>query len=146
MGNHTQVKAVSNQGDQFQLQHTSTDSPILPVESMRELMAINPKLVDFVVEETRKEAAYRRSEQKKVDWFIFIERIAAIGAPVLVAIVGLVLSAAVIYYGHDWAGVAIGGASLGTIVTIIAKAGNKQPDNPAKPPNKQTTRTRQRAK
>jgi hypothetical protein len=42
---HTNLQAVDSQGQHVSLNHTSTDSPLLPVANLQQLQAIDPKLV-----------------------------------------------------------------------------------------------------
>jgi len=136
MGNqHTQVRGDSTTGE-FQLQHTSTDSPILPVESMRAFKEIDESIIPYILAETKAESEHRRAEHKKVDWFIFFERVLSILSPVIVAIVGLALAFLMVMAGHDWAGAALGTGSLGTIVAIIAKVGIKKDPQPHPTPRR----------
>ena len=51
-----------------------TDSPILPVEQLVRLHEFRPDLVDFVIEETRAEAAHRRKNENRKNVFVFLER------------------------------------------------------------------------
>ena len=65
MANHTVVQAGNKEGEHLSVQHTSTDSPILPAANIRELQSIDPTLVPFVIEQTAKEADFRRNESKR---------------------------------------------------------------------------------
>lgn len=71
MGNHTQVSAVSSEGDQIHVNQTTTDSPILPAENIRALAEIDPRFVDFVLTQTEKEANFRRGETIRTNGFVF---------------------------------------------------------------------------
>lgn len=128
MAAHTSVQAHTNEdGKKFSLHHTSTDSPILPAENLRQLQQISPELVQWVVTQTELEAQYRRKENAKLNWFILIERLAGIITGTLVAIFGLGLGGYLILEGHDWAGVALSGVGLSTIVSIlVARERNKK--------------------
>ena len=120
MGNkHTSVQAVNQQGEHVSIQQTSTDSPILPAANLQQLQQIDPKLVDWVVEQTKVEADHRRKNERQINTFIFIERMSGVIAGAGVAIFGLAVSAYLILHGHDWAGVAVSGTTLATIVTVL---------------------------
>jgi len=61
MGRHTVAKASTREGE-LSLTKTDTDSPILPAAQLRELQAIDPKLVEWVIQQTEVEANFRRRE------------------------------------------------------------------------------------
>lgn len=101
MGNHTVVQTGNKEGEHLSVQHTSTDSPLLPAANIRELQSIDPTLVPFVIEQTVLEADFRRNESKRVNTLIFAERISGVvfGAAIAVTVVGF--GAYLILQGHD---------------------------------------------
>jgi hypothetical protein len=112
---------------------------------MRELQNIDPNLVPFIVEQTRLEAEFRRSENRRTNTFIFFERISGVAAGVAVSLVGLSLGYSLIMNGHDWGGVGICGTSLATIVYVLVT--KRKPDttneDKAKPtPQNRKSRTK----
>jgi hypothetical protein len=127
--NHTSVQAHSKEGDQFNLQHTITDSPILPAENLRQLQAIDPSLVKWVVEQTEKESDHRRREDSKINFFIFFERLSSVLAGVVVALFGLSLGGYLIMNGHDWAGVGLCGTGLASIISVLVARHNANKPN-----------------
>ena len=72
MANQTVVQTGNKEGDHLSVQHTSTDSPILPAANIRELQLIDPSLLPFVIEQTRLEANFRRTETKRISNFVFL--------------------------------------------------------------------------
>lgn len=132
---HINLHSVDRDGKSVSLNHTSTDSPILPAAQLLQLKEIDPTLVNWVVEQTEIEATSRRSQEKRVDWFIFAERMSGVLMGGVVALGGLAISAYVIVNGHDWAGVGIGGATLATIVVaFITKDRGNKPKEVLPPP------------
>lgn len=135
MGNNqTSLQAVSSDGQSVSLQHTSTDSPILPAANLEHLQRIDPTLVPFVVEQTALEATSRRRALTQYNRFIFIERISGVVMGGAVAISCFAMGGYIILQGHDWAGVAMCGTTLATIVTVIVnkdRLASKQPDDAA---------------
>ncbi len=119
MGNQTVVQAGNKEGEHLSVQHTSTDSPILPAVNLRELQAIDPKLVPFVIEQTALEAEFRRKESKRVNTLIFTERISGVVFGAIIAIVVFTFGFIAILRGHDWAGVTLCGVALASIVGIF---------------------------
>lgn len=104
MANRTLLRTVSNEGGTLDLQHTSTDSPILPAGNLEQLNQIDPSLVAFVVEQTKLEAEHRRRIQKRTNLYVFTERISGVVAVALVALFGLGAGAYAIVSGHYVAG------------------------------------------
>lgn len=140
--NHTSVQAHNKDGHQLNVQHTSTDSPILPAENLRQLQAIDPQLVQWVITQTELESSHRRHEETKINWFILIERMSGVIIGGLVAVFGLSVGAYLILQGHDWAGVGISGVGLASIVSVlVARQQSKQKNEPSnKPPIKKKPR------
>lgn len=138
--NQTHVKAVTNEGNTFHVQHTSTDSPILPAANLAQLAELDPSLVDFVVEETKKEAAHRRKQESRINAFVFAERISGVVIGALLAFFVFGFGAYLILQGHDAAGLGLCGGGLVSIVALFVNRQNnlaeqaKQPQTPAKRP------------
>ena len=104
------------------VQDNHSDAPLLPISGIERLHAIRPDRVDWVFEQTELESQSRRSEQKRVNTFIFIERLGGILAAMLVGIFGIVGSVYLGINGHDWLAAAIGTATIGTLaVAFISK-------------------------
>ena len=135
----TRVHATNPDGGQLSVSRTTTDSPILPAGNLQQLQQIDPKLVQWVVEQTEKEANFRRIESRRINSFIFTERILGVIVGGVVAIAGLVVSAYVAIQGHEWAASIIGGATLVAIVTVIV---TRKPDQR----NQSTTQSQQKKK
>lgn len=146
MAAQTNVHARSSDGHHLQVQHTSTDSPILPAENLRQLQQIDPSLVSWVVSQTEQEATHRRREETRINWFILIERMAGIIAGTIVAIFGLGLAGYLVLQGHDWAGVGLGGVSLGTIVSVLVARNHKKPTSNEDPKKTPVKRARSKPK
>jgi hypothetical protein len=136
MANHTVLQAENKEGEHLSVQHTSTDSPILPAANMRELQEIDSKLVPFVIEQTSLEADFRRTETKRVNTLVFIERISGVVFGALIALFVEGLGSYLILRGHDWAGAIICGSALASIVGIFVTkkmTDNKSDDDEVKP-------------
>lgn len=106
-------------------ENTIIESPILPVENLRQLSEIDSALIPWVISQIECEAAHRRREENKVNSFVFIERLSGIVAGTFVAIFGLALGAYLVMQNHDLAGVTISGVGLATIVSVLVSK-NKQ--------------------
>ena len=75
---NTRVEARNPQGNELRVSHTELDSPLLDVNALERLHQFRPDIVDFVIEQTRAEAANRRKLEKKIVWLTFIERMSGI--------------------------------------------------------------------
>lgn len=144
--NQTNLRAVNPDGQTFHVQHTSTDSPILPAANLLQLHQIDPSLVDFVVAETGKEAAHRRKQDARINTFIFCEKLSGVLIGGALAFFVFALGGYLILHGHDTAGVTICGAGLVSIVALFVNRQNnmteqtKTKTEPARKPR--TTRTK----
>ncbi len=138
MAEHTALHATDKDGKQFSVSHTETDSPILPAANLRELKAIDPSIIPFVIEQTKAEADFRRSETKKINLFVFLERISGVVAGLVITITVFILGYRLVLAGHDGAGVALCGTALVSIVSLfITKkvADRNSQAHPSKPAN-----------
>jgi hypothetical protein len=61
--------------ERLTLQHHETDCPLLPVPQLEQLQKFRPDAVDLVITETAKWGEHRRSEDRRVNLFVFVERI-----------------------------------------------------------------------
>lgn len=134
--NHTNLQASGPQGQQLSVQHTSTDSPILPAANLLQLQQIDPTLVQWVVKQTEIEADHRRSENSRVNTYIFVERISGVVAGAGVAVLGFLVGAYLVVNGHEWAGVALCGTTLATIVAVLVTKRHSSQTDGAQPATK----------
>lgn len=63
------------QKEELMIQNQEIDAPVLPVDQLERLNAINPNIVDWVIRQTEQEANIRRKRQIRIDAFVFIERL-----------------------------------------------------------------------
>ena len=71
------------------------------------------------MEQTEIEAAHRRTQNSRVNLFVFAERISGVVTGAAVAIIGFVIGGYLVMQGHDWAGVGFCGTTLATIVAVL---------------------------
>lgn len=116
---HTNVRATDRDGQQLSVSHTTTDSPILPAANLEQLNRIDPSLVQWVVKQTEIESEFRRKETRRVNSFIFAERMSGVLVGGGIAICGLLVAAYVAIAGQPWVAGIIGGTTLVAIVTVI---------------------------
>lgn len=124
MGNKsTTARANRNTGDLTVQQH-ETDSPILPVPQLEVLHGFRPDAVDWVINQTQIEAEHRRAEDKRINSFIFIERLIGQIFAFLIGLSGVIGGAYVALQGQPWAGGVIATASL-TGLAVVFLTGKK---------------------
>ena len=90
MSTHTQLDHESREGERLRLTAHQTDSPILPIEQLKELATLYPDGIEWVLKQTQAEAEARRSYFHKTARHTFIERIAGqlIGGAVAILFLG----------------------------------------------------------
>lgn len=116
MGRHTQVRANRNE---VAVSHTTTDSPLLPVEQIERLKEIAPDRVNWVFEQTQIESESRRAENKRINTMVFAERIAGLVFALLIALVGIGASVYLAMNNHELTASVIGGTTLVGLVTAF---------------------------
>lgn len=95
-------------------QQQESDSPLLPVAQLQRLHDYRPDLVDWVVKETKVQADHRRSQERRINSFIFIESITAQILTFLTAIASASLAVFAMIKGQPWVG--------GLILSVTAAA------------------------
>lgn len=134
MAKHTQLQAHSPNGDRLQLTAHDTDSPVLPVVQLQGLHEFRPDLVDWVTQQTEKEAEFRRGRQNRVDGFIFSERILGQVVGAVIAALGIGCATFLAVSGHELTASVLGGGTLVSIVTVLVtgrgKSGKSAPSAP----------------
>ncbi len=90
-------------------QQHDTDSPIIPVSQLEKLRTFKPDAADWVLQQTEVEANHRRSEEHRVNSFIFSERFFGQICALTIGLVGIGGGAFVAWGGQPWAAVFIQG-------------------------------------
>ena len=117
----TTTANVKHQHGDLTLQHHETDSPLLPVAQLERLQQFKPDAVDFVIEQTKIEADYRRTENHRVNTFVFIERVIGQVFALLIGLTGIVSGAYVAVHGQPTAGATIASLSLTGLAVVFLK-------------------------
>ena len=117
----THIKARNPLGDELQLSHNQTDSPILDVAALEQLQQFRPDIVDFVIEQTRREAEYRRRIDNRITWFTFIERMGGILLAFAVCTFGIFGSIWAANQGHGKLAITIAAVCIGTLAVAYLK-------------------------
>jgi hypothetical protein len=120
MANRTlRAEAKNKNGDQLTVHSQDTDALILPVPQLEALHNFRPDLVDVVVQETRLEAAHRRSQENRVNTFIFLERLLGQIAAISVATLGIGGGVYAGLNGQPWLGGVIASVTIGTLAVAF---------------------------
>lgn len=125
MSRQTTAHAKSRDGSEMVVQDSHSDAPLIPIAGIERLQAIRPDRVDWVFEQTQIEAENRRREQRRVNTFIFVERMGGMFAALVVGICGIAGGIYAALQGHDWLGGVVATATIGTLAVAFLK-GNKE--------------------
>lgn len=115
---HRQAKA-KNHNTELSISELNSDSPLLPIEQLERLQSFRPDLIDWVVEQTTKEAEHRRSETSKINRFVFIERLVGQALALVIGSGGVVGGSYVALSGEPTAGAAIATVTIGTLAVAF---------------------------
>jgi len=118
---NTRISAKNRTGNEVSLSHSQTDSPIIDVASLERLQSFRPDLVDFVKEQTQKEAQWRRENESRIVWFTFIERIGGILLAFAVCAFGVFGSIWAADHGHEKLAMTIAAVCIGTLAVAYLK-------------------------
>lgn len=127
MAKTTTANVRHRHGD-LTVQHHETDSPLLPVAQLEQLNQFKPDAVDFVIHQTEIEAAHRRSEHKRVNTFVFIERIIGQVFALLIGLAGIFSGAYVSVNGQPTAGGTIAGLAITGLAAVFLTGKTKKND------------------
>jgi hypothetical protein len=111
MARSTKIKASNDQSDLEIYQHDS-DMPNIPVSQIEKLHQLDPKLVDWFINETNMEATHRRTQESRVNGFIFIGKIVGQICGFLMGVGGIIGGAYTAIKGQPEAGGAIAVAAI----------------------------------
>lgn len=126
----TTTAQISDKERQMTVSAHESDAPLLPIAHIEKLHQIAPDKVAWVFDETSKEGDFRRSETRRINTLVFVERMAGIlsgltiGGGALYAAVHLALA------GHDTVAGVIGGTTVVALVSAFVIGAKRRP--PAK--------------
>jgi uncharacterized membrane protein len=126
----TNVKATKKKDGDSEVSvsnhETDTDSPILPVPQLAQLNEFRPDLIDWVITQTQIEAEHRRTQNVRINGYIFFEHIVGQIFALIIGLAGISAGAWVAISGHEWAGGVIATAAI-TGLAVVFLTGKKQP-------------------
>jgi hypothetical protein len=126
MSRQTNARVTNRDGGELLVQDNQSDAPLLPVASLERLSKFQPDKVEWVFEQTRIEAETRRAEQRRINTFVFIERIAALIFALAIGICGVCGGLYAALKGHDWLGGVVASVTIGTLaVAFLGQRGKR---------------------
>ena len=123
MSRQTSAHAKIKDGSELLVQDTQSDAPILPIASIERLHNIRPDRVDWVFEQTQAEAETRRIEQRRINTFVFIERIVTQIFALAIGLCGICGGIYAALEGHDWLGGTVATVTIGTLAVAFLRTG-----------------------
>jgi hypothetical protein len=103
------------------IRETITDTPLLPIDMVERLHAIDPNLVGKVFELTEAEGKFRREETKRINTLTFSLRFIGQFAAFLLGFASIAGGVYLVFLGHEWAGVSIAGFGLTGLAVAFIK-------------------------
>lgn len=127
MGKSTTAQ-LRNKDSQLTVSQHETDAPIIPMAQIAQLKELHPERVDWVFSEASVEGKFRRSETRRVNTFVFVERMAGIVAGLTIGSIALLAAHQLALAGHDWVAGIIGGTTvIGLVSAFVIGATHKPP-------------------
>lgn len=115
------VGARNGKGDEVQVHHQESDSPIVYSNELEKLHSFRPDLVDWVVKMTTEEALERRKQTNRTNKFIFVERILGQLFAGVISLCGILGGGYIALHGQPTAGAAIASITIGTLAVAYLK-------------------------
>lgn len=117
-GSKTRFKG---QGGEITHQQHETDSPIIPDAQLERLHTFRPDIVDWVITETTTQANHRRASEKRINRFVFIERLLGQIFAFVIGMTGILGGACIAVNGQPWAGGIIASISISGLAAVFLK-------------------------
>lgn len=109
-----QTRVDSKKGDShLAITEHETDAPLIPIAQIERLHQFAPGRVQWVFDQTEREAEHRRARLERLDTMVFVERMAGQAAAILVCAGALVAA-----YMLGQAGREIAAAAIGTTAVV----------------------------
>lgn len=126
MTNKSTTARLNRTGGDVTVSHHETDSPIIPIVQLERLQQFKPEAVDWVISQTQIEAEHRRSENKRVNTFIFIERTIGQVFAFVIGMSGVGGGAYVAVHEQPWAGATIASLALTGLAVVFLTGRQKK--------------------
>lgn len=108
------------------VQQHETDSPIIPIAQLERLHQFKPEAVDWVISQTQIEAEHRRTEDKRINGYIFVDRILGQIFAFIIGMSGVSGGAYVAVNGQPWAGATIASLAITGLAVVFLTGRNKK--------------------
>lgn len=108
---------IAQKGDNVAMLHQrmDNDSPMLPVEDILALKDACPEAVQMILDETRKEAEFRRKVTEKEQTKIYFQQGLGQVLAFLMGTAGIIGGVVCVIYNHPTAGTTIVSLAIGTL-------------------------------
>ena len=126
MANRSTTARVTNKHGDLTLQQQETDSPIIPIAHLERLQTFKPEAVDWILDQTKIEAEYRRKEGKRINSFVFAERIIGQVFALLIGLAGIAVGGYVALHGQAWAGGTIASIAITGLAVVFLTGRSKK--------------------
>jgi hypothetical protein len=111
--------ARRNRHGDLEIRQHESDSPMLPMDHLERFTAFKPEGVDFILDQTRIEADYRRKQGHSVNTFVFAERMFGQFFALVIGLGGIFGGVSATIRGYEMAGIAISTISIGTLAVVF---------------------------
>ena len=126
MANKSTTAKVNRRDGGLTLSQHETDSPIIPVAQLERLQSFKPEAVDWVISQTQIEAEHRRTQDQRINTYIFIERTLGQVFAFLIGMSGVVGGAYVAIHEQPWAGATIASLALTGLAVVFLTGRRKK--------------------
>ena len=106
----------------LELQTLEVDAPVLPVDHMERLHSFRPDINDWIIEQTTKEAEFRREKENCVNRYIYVEHLLGQIFGFCIGIGGIIGGAVVAMTSSPSAGGTIASVAIGTLAVAFLRS------------------------
>lgn len=101
-------------------------APIIPIVQLEQLHSFKPDAVDWVIQQTQIEAEHRRKEGKRINTFVFIEKLIGQIFALLIGMAGIVGGSYVAIQNQPWAGGTIASLAITGLAAVLLTGRSKK--------------------
>jgi uncharacterized membrane protein len=130
MSGSRQTQIVATRDEIVAQQHES-DAPLVHVQQLERIHAFRPDLVNWIIQETEKEGAYRRHMTRRVNNYVFLERILGMVLAFIVGVAGIVGGGYIALNGQPTVGGTIATTTIGALAVAFLRGKSKNRDEEA---------------
>ena len=117
----------SKDNTQLAVQEHETDSPLVPVNQLKELHTFRPDLVDWTIKNTEEEAKWRRKEISRLNSFMFFGRFLGQICGLLIGLASIGAGAYIAIFGeYPWIGATIAGIGITGLASAFLAYSNRK--------------------